>query len=136
MSQHGTFYWNELMTKDPEAAKAFYREVLGWDFQQMSMEDPGQPAAAGAPAYNVIMAGETPAGGVMDVAGTGFEQVPPHWFAYIAVDDVDAAVGKVESLGGKVVAPPFDVASVGRIAIIQDPIGATVGMITPVPRDG
>ena len=136
MSQHGTFYWNELMTKDPEAAKAFYREVLGWDFHQMSMEDPGKPAEAGAPAYNVIMAGETPAGGVMNSEGTGFEHAPPQWFAYIAVDDVDAAVGKVESLGGKVVAPPFDVASVGRIAIIQDPIGATVGMITPVPRDG
>ena len=53
VSQHGHFYWNELMTKEPGAAKAFYREVLGWDFQQMSMEDPGKPAEAGAPAYDV-----------------------------------------------------------------------------------
>ena len=27
----GTFTWNELQTRDTEAAKAFYRAVFGWD---------------------------------------------------------------------------------------------------------
>jgi predicted enzyme related to lactoylglutathione lyase len=24
------FFWNELMTRDPERAKAFYADTLGW----------------------------------------------------------------------------------------------------------
>jgi predicted enzyme related to lactoylglutathione lyase len=26
---HGTFYWNELMTRDAEKAKTFYADTLG-----------------------------------------------------------------------------------------------------------
>ena len=136
MTPQGTFYWNELMTRDPDAAKAFYKEILGWTFNDMNMADPGQPAEPGAPAYTVCMAGDIPAGGVFPMEGQDFEGIPPHWFAYVAVDNVDAAVGKVEALGGSVMRPPFDVASVGRIAIIADPTGAVVGLITPVQSEG
>jgi uncharacterized protein len=27
---HGTFYWNELMTRDAERDKKFYSEAIGW----------------------------------------------------------------------------------------------------------
>jgi hypothetical protein len=50
--------------------------------------------------------------------------VPPHWLIYIAVDDVDAAAPKAEKLGGKILAPPFDVMDAGRMAVVQDPTGA------------
>ena len=33
MAQHGHFYWNELMTRDPEDAKGFYGAIFGWQFE-------------------------------------------------------------------------------------------------------
>ena len=41
---HGTFYWNELMTRDvAQSAKKFYADTLGWSF------DAYADAAAAAP---------------------------------------------------------------------------------------
>jgi predicted enzyme related to lactoylglutathione lyase len=39
MADHGTFYSNELMTREPEKACAFYTETLGWRFEDMPMPD-------------------------------------------------------------------------------------------------
>ena len=50
--------------------------------------------------------------------------IPPHWMIYIAVDNADAAVSKAQQLGGKILAPAFDVMDAGRMAVIQDPTGA------------
>jgi predicted enzyme related to lactoylglutathione lyase len=36
MADHGTFYWNELMTRDAEKAKAFYAATLNWTFEAMA----------------------------------------------------------------------------------------------------
>lgn len=37
MTQQGNFYWNELLTTDPEACKKFYGEVVGWTSREMDM---------------------------------------------------------------------------------------------------
>ncbi len=50
--------------------------------------------------------------------------IPPHWLLYIAVNNADATAAKAEQLGGKVLAPAFDVMDAGRMAVIQDPTGA------------
>ncbi len=57
--------------------------------------------------------------------------VPAHWFTYIAVDDVDAAVEATVAAGGEIRHPCFDVPDIGRIAIIADPTGAAVGIMSP-----
>jgi len=115
--------WNELMATDVDACKAFFGEVLGWQFQEMDV---------GAGPYNVAMAGDAPAAGMFKMEGPDFQGQPAQWMAYIRVDDVDAAVAKVEGAGGKVMQPPHDIPTVGRIAMIADPTGATVGIMTPV----
>ena len=64
-------------------------------------------------------------GGMMTLPMPG---VPPHWLAYVTVENTDASAARVTALGGKVVAPPFDVPNVGRIAVVQDPQGAFFGL--------
>ena len=59
--------------------------------------------------------------------------VAPYWGAYIAVDDVDASVSKVEALGGKVLVPAMDAEGAGRFATLQDPQGAVFSIIKPEP---
>lgn len=123
MANHGTFHWNELATTDVDAAKAFYSEIIGWSFDEM-------PNMAGG-TYWIPKSGDDMAGGLMAMPPAAPEGTPPHWMSYIAVDDVDAAVAKVGGLGGAVLAEAFDIPDVGRMAVIQDPQGAVVSLMTP-----
>ena len=122
MTAHGTFHWNELMTRDARKAKDFYGKTLGWTFDDMPM--PGMT-------YTIIKAGDAMAGGIMEMGGPDFEGVPEHWMSYIAVDDVDKRVAALKKAGGSVMREPFDVPEVGRIAIVADPGGAAQGWMTP-----
>lgn len=103
MAGHGTFIWNELATTDPDKAKAFYREIAGWTSEDVDVKNPREPAKAGGEAYTIWKAGDTMAGGMMEMQGSQWEGIPPHWLSYIQVDDVDAATAKVEPAGGAVV---------------------------------
>ena len=117
---HGTFCWNELMTRDVGVATQFYTGLLGWE-----AVDSGMPGMA----YTILKAGDKSAGGLMAMPKDIPEQVPSHWMAYIAVADIDAAVEKIPQLGGTVIHGPQDVPGVGRFAVIQDPTGAVVSLL-------
>jgi hypothetical protein len=51
-----------------------------------------------------------------------------HWMTYIAATSADEIAQKAKSLGGTVVMDPFDVMEHGRMAVIQDPTGATISI--------
>jgi len=115
----GAFHWNELATSDVDAAVAFYTKIFGYTAEPMEMPNG---------TYVVLKDGETPRGGVMAAPdGSG----DPHWQQYIAVDDCDAAVGRAERNGGKVVMPAIDVEGVGRFAHVADTVGGVIGLIKP-----
>jgi uncharacterized protein len=120
---HGTFHWNELMTHDVGRAKQFYQDTIGWSFDSMPM-GPGMT-------YWIAKQGDKPVGGLFEMNGPDFQNVPDGWMAYLAVDDVDARVKKATAAGAKIMRPAFDVPGVGRIAILKEPGGAAIGWITP-----
>jgi len=112
---HGTPIWYELMTSDPDAAQAFYTDVIGWTVGTF-------PSSPDAPAdYRIFSAldGEG-VGGMMKSPEGG---PPPGWFSYIGVDDVDAAAKKIADAGGSIHMPPTDLEGVGRMAMVADPQG-------------
>jgi uncharacterized protein len=121
---HGTFYWNELMTRNVEQAKKFYADTLGWSFDAMPM--PG-----GTGTYWLAKINDEAVAGIFDISAPEFGPVPESWMAYIAVDDVDGRTKKAIAAGAKLMKPIFDVPGVGRIAILMEPGGAGVGWITP-----
>jgi predicted enzyme related to lactoylglutathione lyase len=113
----GTFSWPELATTDQKAGVAFYRALFGWDVN----EQPIGPTEV----YSMFQVRGKPVG----AASTQQPQerqmgVPPHWNSYVTVANVDESAKKAESLGGKVLMPPFDVMDAGRRAVLQDPTGA------------
>lgn len=117
---HGDFSWVELMTTDVEAAKEFYRGVFGWE-----LVDGPMPGGT----YTVIKAGGRDVGGMMKLPSTVPPGTPPHWMAYVTVEDVDAVARKAEELGGRVLVPPTDIPDVGRFCTFQDPHGAVLSAI-------
>jgi uncharacterized protein len=107
--------WVDTSQPDPEAAVAFYRDLFGWDF-----EDVMPPGAPGEYFIARIRGG--------DVAAVGSipEGAPPMamWNTYIWVDSADDTASKVKAAGGSVVTEPFDVMESGRMAVFSDPEGA------------
>ena len=120
MQQHGAFSWNELLTTDVAGAKAFYAELFGW-----AMCDEQLPNAS----YTVLKAGDQKVGGIMAMPADA-QGAPPMWGAYVTVDDVDQQSAKATSLGATVIVPPCDIPKVGRFAVIRDPQGAILSLIT------
>jgi predicted enzyme related to lactoylglutathione lyase len=122
MPANGAFCWNELATTDLESAQNFYKALLGWEIKESS-------ASGGGMVYNEIVVGGQSVGGLFQM-GPEFGQIPSHWMAYVAVDDVDAKARQVWELGGKVCVPPTDIPKVGRFCVVNDPTGATLALIT------
>ncbi|MDQ3744835.1 MAG: VOC family protein [Acidobacteriota bacterium] len=122
MPANGAFCWNELATTDLESAQNFYKTLLGWEIKESS-------ASGGGMVYNEIVVGGQSVGGLFQM-GPEFGQIPSHWMAYVAVDDVDAKARQVWELGGKVCVPPTDIPKVGRFCVVNDPTGATLAFIT------
>jgi uncharacterized protein len=123
-ASHGNFCWNELMTRDVGRAKAFYRNTIGWSFDEMPMAD--------GRTYWCAVLGGKPVAGIFPLDAPEFDGVPESWMSYLAVDDVDERVKKAVKAGATLMRPIFDVPNVGRIAILREPGGAGVGWMTPV----
>ena len=126
MTAHGAFHWNELMTRDVSKAKDFYKKTLGWTYDDMPM---GEMYGT----YTIAKAGDQMVGGMFKMDGPMFDGMPETWFTYVAVDDLDKRLKKVKEAGGKVMREPWDVAGVGRMAIVVIPGGAAQGWMVPAP---
>lgn len=123
---HGSFIWYELMTPDPEGAKAFYDAVIGWNVGEAQADYNG---------YRMIGRSDGGfAGGVLELTeemrGHGAR---PIWLGYICVDDVDRAVHEIGEAGGKSLMPAIEIPNVGRIAMVADPQGAPFYAMKPTP---
>lgn len=122
LPKHGKFSWNELATPDVEKAREFYSEVLGWSWREMDMGE--------GTSYTIWEVDGEDVGGAMQMSGPEWEGIPPHWMSYVAVDDVDARTAKVAEMGGTVNHGPMDIPGVGRFAVVTDPAGAVLSLMT------
>jgi uncharacterized protein len=121
VNEPGALAWNELNTRDPEAAKAFYGAVFGWTFEDQDMGEMGT--------YTTINLSGDPVGGMLNMAERGVpEQVPAHWQLYFGVEDTDATVAQAKERGGGVMVEPIDIPA-GRFSILTDPHGASFAVI-------
>ena len=117
----GTFCWLELGTTDTAAARAFYDEIFPWTYNDHPMPDGG--------VYTMVNAGENGVAGIYAMPKEMLAaNIPPNWMSYVAVEDADAAAGKVTELGGAVMKEPFDVMDMGRMAVCMDPTGAAFSL--------
>jgi predicted enzyme related to lactoylglutathione lyase len=125
--KHGAFSWNELTTSDPKAAIEFYKKLFGWEIEVThNVASPDGRAME----YDIAKVGDNMVGGIM-AAPPG---APVAWTSYVTVDNVDETVKLAESLGAKVCLPPRDIPNVGRFAILADPQGAIIAVITYVKK--
>jgi len=120
VNESGSFSWNELATRDMDAARSFYTRVFPWTAKANDMPQGGQY-------IEWQVDGRSIAGGM--TMGPQFPaEVPPHWLVYFTVDNTDDVVKRAPELGGKVLSPAMDIPQ-GRFAVLADPQGAAFAVI-------
>lgn len=104
----------EVVGRDAQALQDFYREAFGWRMEPVM------------PAYAMAYPGVE--GGINGGIGAAMDGGPGHVTFYVEVPDLEAALEKVESLGGRRVAGPMDVPNGPRLALFADAEGHVVGL--------
>ena len=123
----GRFLWQDLVTTNATAARAFYSALLGWEFAETTRG--GRP-------YLIARTAAGPVGGLVDIRD--IKDAGSQWVTYVAVADIDRTVGQVQAAGGRVIVPPT-ATSAGRAAVVVDPQGAALGLLQTsreAPADG
>jgi len=103
----------EILGKDGEALQKFYTDLFGWSI------DANNPMK-----YGVVAKADNGIGGGVAASMDGTAMVT----VYVEVDDLQAALDRAESLGGKTVMPPMDVPGGPKIAQFTDPEGNLIGL--------
>ena len=119
--ENGQFCWIDLLARDMDAARHFYGELFGWESTDVDTN-------GGPPYAQFLLSGKRVAGmGQMSDEMRGRDR-PASWNSYLNVDNIAATCVRVSELGGKVAGPAVDIQGVGKLAFIQDPTGAQVGL--------
>lgn len=135
VNEHGSLNFNGLATRDPEAAKAFYGTVFGWETLAMphgemwTLPGYGDHLEERTPGLRQQVAQMGGPEGFIDVVAqlapiaADDSTTPAHWSVVFATDDVESTAAKTRELGGEVVSGPFK-APWTKLAVIRDPQGA------------
>jgi uncharacterized protein len=110
----GALVWNELGTRDPDAAQRFYGDLFGWSFEA---DEHGPVTIRNGDALN---------GGIRRISPMEGD-TPAHWLPTFGVRDLDLAVAAVGEAGGQVLAGPMDYGP-GRVAVVKDPQRAPLAL--------
>jgi len=116
-----TFSWIDVNTSDQVAGTRFYTELFGWRAVDNPIPDGGVYTMLQVNGLDVAAISQMSP--EMESAG-----MPPVWNSYVTVDNVDEAAERVTKAGGTVMMPPFDVMEAGRMAMVQDPVGAVLAL--------
>jgi predicted enzyme related to lactoylglutathione lyase len=126
----GKIIWRELLTHDLQASQRFYKELFGWEFENVGSAS----GLASDSTYSLIRHNGDLIGGMIDTVALNGRDDISQWVILMSVNDVDAAAAKFSEDGGEVVTPPTDLQRRGRIAVVRDAEGALLGLLQT--RDG
>jgi uncharacterized protein len=154
VNEPGTWSFNDLATRDPDSALAFYGELFGWENSgRGSAEDAGMSFWR-RPGYGEFLDELNPGtldqmetmgapegfadaiGWLMEMTDEQFPaEVPPHWGVSFAIADADASAARAQELGATLIVDPTDAPWV-RYAMVRDPQGAAFQISQFVPPEG
>lgn len=113
----------EIPFDDGQRARSFYRDVFGWQLQEIPEMD-----------YTMVESGPSGEQGPTEpgyIGGGMLERSTspaPGPVIVIDVDDIDVALEKIEKLGGSTVVGRTPVADMGFSAYFTDPEGNVIGL--------
>lgn len=113
-----TLVWNEMQSRQPDAAKSFYETIFGWT------------SAADENDYVTFAVDGRMQAGMITMDENWGPEVPNNWSVYFMVEDVAASAARAQELGGTVMVPPTPAGATGIFSVIQDPQGGVFNVIS------
>ena len=114
----------EVVGKDGDKLKKYYSELFGWEIDSNNEMSYGMVSREGNQAPDGLGIG----GGI----GAGPEGYEGHVTFYVAVDDIEEALQKAESLGGSRVMGPERIMDMLDLGQFKDPEGHLIGLAQPL----
>ena len=111
--------WIDLLTSDMKKSREFYTALFGWSY------DVGDEEKYGG--YTMAFKDGKSVAGLMQSREDG-DGYPDMWTTYLRVDDIAATIGAAKSAGAMVYMEPMDVPEQGKMAMLGDPSGASIGL--------
>ena len=119
----------EVVGKDGDKLQSYYADLFGWKINSDNPMNYGMVDAKD----NKTVDGN---GGIGGGVGQGPEGYGGHVTFYVAVPDVEQALQKAESLGGKRVMGPEDIMGMVVLGQFTDPEGNLVGVVNDQSPEG
>lgn len=122
----GCFCWLDLAATDAPRARQFYALAFDWHANDQ---------AANGGHFTRLRCGDKDTGSLYQLNPAQLEgHVPSHWTPYISVANMDETLRRVMLAGGKIVVPPVAIEGMTVIALIEDAVGALVGLWQAMPK--
>lgn len=119
----GSIVSTDLTTNNTEQILDFYKQVVGWDSEALTMQD-GQGEYAD---YVLKDQADNWVGGICHQRGMNAD-LPPVWLVYIQVANIEESLQRCEALGGTVLKKSLMADGSIQFAVIQDPEGAILAI--------
>ncbi|WP_425859818.1 VOC family protein [Arthrobacter sp. TWP1-1] len=111
--------WIDLMTSDMARSQEFYAALFGWSYETGDAEKYG--------GYTMAFKDGKTVAGLMQSQEDG-DGYPDMWSTYLRVDNIEATMDAAKNAGAIAYMEPMDVPEQGKMAMIGDPGGASIGM--------
>jgi uncharacterized protein len=115
----GEWIWGAIVTRDPDAAAAFYQDVFGYEVFELPSDTRGEHLLLASEDYARASVNPLPQAG----------DAQPHWIAFVRVTDVPHAAEAAKTFGGRVLVEPHQDRHGGTVALLADPTGAAIGVM-------
>ncbi|HEV2227330.1 MAG TPA: VOC family protein [Steroidobacteraceae bacterium] len=115
----GEWIWSALVTKDPQADAAFYRDVFGFEVFDLPSGTRGAHLVLASEQYARASVNPLPRDG----------NVRPHWIDFVRVASAADTAARAGAVGGRVLVEPHADRHGGLVALLADPAGALIGVM-------
>lgn len=123
----GHFCWLDLAATDACVALGFYQRMFDWGAREY--------AANGGSITRLARDGRD-VGSLYQINRRDLRNgMRSHWTPYVRVAGVDAAVRRATTIGARLLIAPFPVDGLARVALIEDAVGALIGLWEPLEPD-
>jgi predicted enzyme related to lactoylglutathione lyase len=120
MAEPGDWIWIQLLSRDANKAAQFYRSVAGYEVVENTLTNT---------LSDYVLVSEGYARATVRTIRGGSDQVRPTWLPFVRVKSVNDSVAKAKELGGKVLVGPKPELFNGKVAVVEDPTGAAIGLL-------
>ena len=117
----GKIGWIDMTVEDATSVRDFYKAVVGWDHEDVTMGDYAD--------FSMTTPDGQAVAGICHARGSNAD-LPTGWLIYISVQDLEASVAACERNGGEVIVPVRGPVG-GQFCVIRDPAGATAALFQP-----